>query len=157
MIVRPATEADTPVLLDMGARFIASSSYAAVMAVVPARQAEVVQMLLEQGGCFVLETQDAIENGIVGMLGLALGPLPLTGELAAMECMWWVEPGYRQHRAALYLWDVAEDWARSQGAVCIQMLQPHGQEALGVLYRRHGYVPIETTWHKRLNGGTPAA
>jgi hypothetical protein len=144
--IRTAVESDLPVLLEMGARFIQSSRYAEVMAVVPEQQSRLFEALLDQGGCFVLESA----GGIVGMLGLLLGPLPLTGEVAAMECMWWVEPGFRHQRAALDLWAFGEDWAASQGAVSIQMLQPSGQEALGVLYRRRGYVPIETMWHKRL-------
>jgi len=146
MTIREAVAADTPVLLEMGARFITSSSYAGVMAVVPEWQGKVVEALLDQGGCFVLDTVD----GVVGMLGLLLGPLPMTGDLAAMECMWWVEPDWRHGRAALALWAHGEAWARAQGATCIQMLQPRGQDALGVLYRRHGYVALETTWHKRL-------
>jgi hypothetical protein len=146
MTVRPATEADVPVLIEMGCRFIASSRYAGLMAAVPAQQAQLTATLLAQGGCWVLEGPE----GVVGMLGLVLAPLPMTGELAALECMWWVEPGWRHGASALQMWEEGEAWARNQGATCIQMIQPVGQEALGVLYRRRGYVAVETTWQKPL-------
>lgn len=149
VIVRHATEADVPALLEMGRRFIESSAYADHVAVVPARQVEVIDTLLAQGGCWVLESPDG--PGPVGMLGLVLAPLPLTGELAALEAMWWVEPAWRGGQGAKQMWLQAEDWARAEGATCIQMLQPVDQPQLALVYRRAGYAPLETTWHKRLD------
>ena len=146
VLVREAEQADMPALLAMGRRFIESSAYAAHMAVVPSRQVEVVETLLAQGGCWVLESPDGT---VVGMLGLVLAPLPLTGELAALEAMWWCEPEWRGH-GARQMWWQAEDWAREQGATCIQMIQPVDNVRLGDTYRRAGYVPVETTWHKAL-------
>lgn len=147
LVVRAATEADVPTLLEMGRRFIETSVYREHMAVVPRRQAEVVATMLRQGGCWVLVPADG--GSPVGMLGVVLAPLPMTGELAALEAMWWVEPEWRG-RGSLAMWRTAEQWAYAQGAVWVQMLQPVDQVALGAVYRRRGYAPIEVAWMKRI-------
>ena len=150
--VRVATEADRPALLEMGRRFIESSSYRDHLAVVPQQQSAVIDALLSQGGCWVLDPPPG-GGSPVGMLGVVLAPLPLTGELAALEAMWWVEPHARGGMGARRMWLHAEDWARAHGAVWMQMLQPADQPLLADVYRRAGYVAVETAWMKRLQEG----
>lgn len=150
MTVRHAGDYDRPILLEMGRHFIDSTSYQATTPVRPEHLDAVVTALLAQGGCWVLER----EGWVVGMLGVLLGPLPLTGEPCAMEVMWWVEPGARRSgQGAVALWHLAEEWARTQGAVGMQMLQPVDNPRLALLYARRGYTAVETTWYRRFEQG----
>ncbi len=80
------------------------------------------------------------------MIGLVLYPHHLSGEWTAGEVFWWVEPEARGE--GLQLMKQAEAWARGRGAAAIQMIAPSTQ--VGVIYRRYGYAPIETTYSKRL-------
>lgn len=148
-MVRLAGEMDRRVLLDMGKRFIASTSYHATTPVRAERLNEVVTALLHQGGCWVLEH----DEWVVGMLGVLIAPVPLTGEPCAMEVMWWVEPDYRGRGGALQMWHAAEAWAEAHGATAMQMLQPVDNAGLATLYGRRGYVPIETVWYRRFADG----
>jgi GNAT superfamily N-acetyltransferase len=144
--IRLATSADTADLVRMGLQFIAESGYRGLVTPSVDAQRAVVELLLEQGGCWVAVAGDQV----VGMFGVALTPLPVTGELAGVEMMWWLDPQWRRGTLAMRLWMTGETWARDHGALWFQMIQPYGDERTGVLYRRRGYVPLESTWTKRL-------
>jgi GNAT superfamily N-acetyltransferase len=61
---------------------------------------------------------------------------------------WWVTPSARGNGARLLI--VAERWARSVGAVAIQMVSPVGSADVEAIYRARGYEPVQTTWQLRL-------
>ncbi|HEV8474583.1 MAG TPA: GNAT family N-acetyltransferase [Methylomirabilota bacterium] len=145
--IRPATAADTADLVRMGLQFIAESGYRGLLTPNPEAQGACIAVLLEQGGCWVVV---AGADAIVGMLGIALTPLPVSGELAGVELMWWLDPQWRRGTLGVRLLQVGEAWACAQGAIWLQMIQPVGNVRLGEFYRRRGYAPIESTWQKRL-------
>lgn len=146
MRVRPASVDDTEACVEMACRFIAEGPYRELVRVDEAHQARLVAYLLEHGGLFVLEVDGVVE----GMVGLSLVPLPVSGDLTATEIAWWVAPEHRGGGAGVRLWMAAEAWARAQAAVWIQMIAPHGADDVARMYRKRGYVPLETTWQKRL-------
>lgn len=143
--LRPAREADVAAIVAMGRRFLTESSYAPHVPVNPVQQAITARWLMAHGALLVAERG----AGLVGMVGLALVPSPLSGELVASEAMWWVDPAHRG-RVGVSLWRAAEAWAVEVGAAVIQMITPAGEEAVARMYERRGYVPLETTWQKRL-------
>jgi GNAT superfamily N-acetyltransferase len=145
--IRPATSLDRADLVRMGLQFIDETSYRGLLTPNPDVQGAVVDVLLEQGGVWAVETE---MGAIVGMLGIALSPLPISGELAGIEMFWWLDPDWRRGTLGVRLLDRGERWARAQGAIWLQMIQPIGNERLGEFYRRRGYIALETTHQKRL-------
>ena len=144
--IRVASADDKADLVRMGIQFIAESGYRGLLTPVPEQQARVVDVLLEQGGVWVVQAGDVV----VGMLGIALTPLPVSGELAGVEMFWWLDPQWRRGTLGVRLLQTGERWAREQGCIWLQMIQPCGADRLAEFYRRRGFVPIETTWQKRL-------
>lgn len=145
--IRLATLEDKPELVRMGCQFIAESSYRGLITPRVEAQERVVDVLLEQGGCWIVET---FGGAVVGMLGIALTPLPVSLELAGVELFWWLDPEWRRGTLAVRLLKTGEAWALEQGAIWFQMIQPFGNDRLAEFYRRRGYVPLETSWQKRL-------
>lgn len=72
--------------------------------------------------------------------------------LTAQELFWWVDPEVRGHGIAGELLREAENWAREKGAKTMQMisLAELDGEAIGRMYERHGYVPLERSYLKVL-------
>lgn len=144
--LRQATEADLPAVLGMLEQFV-GRYYDGLIACDQAAQLSVAQMALEQGGLWVVDTDGDVE----GVLGLVLAPLPSSGELAALECAWWVNPIARTPELAREMFDAAERWAQAHGAAVMQLTQPaQARPAMARYYRSLGFVAVETTWQKRL-------
>src|SRR5262245_5586450 len=88
-VVRNATFDDIPAIVELGRSFIAGSQYRFLIAPDSKAMSATVTALVDQHVVFVLE----VENGpIVGILGLALYPHAVTGQICAVEVFWWVEP-----------------------------------------------------------------
>lgn len=146
LLVRPATEEDWPAI---GARLEAfiDVHYTGLLPQRPDAQHALVEALIDIGGLWVLVD----EAEVVGFIGIVVVPLPSTGELAGIECAWWVDPPYRLGAVALELLRRAETWAVAQGATVLHLTQPAiGADRLVTLYRRLGYQVLETTWQKRV-------
>jgi Acetyltransferase (GNAT) family len=143
--VRRATRRDKAALVRMACRFIAESSYRGLVTADPSHQERAIDFLLEHGLLLVAD----IGGGPVGMLGMAIVPSPVSGELVASEVAWWLEPVCRGGTAAVRLWEYAERWAADHDAVYVHMVAPHGTD-VGDMYRRRGYLPLETVWQKRV-------
>jgi len=82
---------------------------------------------------------------MTGMLGALCFTHPLSGEWVASEFYWWVEPHARGGIDSLRLLKLTITWARAQGAVRLHMIAPEGS-GVGRLYRRLGFVPVETAY-----------
>lgn len=147
LIVRTATEEDIPAVVALGKNFIAGSQYAQLVNPDSSAMADTVERLIRNHVVFVLE----VECGPpVGMLGMALYPHLVTGQRTAVECFWWVEPGFRGNGVSMLR--QAERWARDHGAEMIQMIQPHDEERLGAVYEHLGYTVTEHQYQKALGG-----
>ncbi len=131
MSVRPATEADFPMMCDLGAKFHAASDDGGVYD--PETFTRFLNLLLAEGCIFVSER---------GMIGGYAWPSPWAKDfLIAMEAFWWAEDG--QGRA---LADAYEAWAGSVGAGSTRMgyIEATQPERVASILRKRGYRPLET-------------
>ena len=98
----------------------------------------------------MFQTEIVLETGgrVVGMIGLAVLPHFMSGELVASELFWWVEPEARRGTGGVRLLRRAESWARSTQAVRMQMIAPTAHVAK--FYQALGYVPMEVAYQGSL-------
>jgi GNAT superfamily N-acetyltransferase len=145
MDIRPATSADVPRLVAMGAHFIEATGYRTLLPVNEAQLAALMARLLTEpgGAIFVLAT----EATVMGAIGLYRFAHPISGEPVASEVFWWVEPDARG--SGLRLLREAERWAAAQGAALLQMIAP--TPAVERVYAHRGYVPVERLYQRRLD------
>ncbi len=151
MIIRPATLADVPQLVEMGRAFRMSSSYASTVAENPEQMAETAANLITHlGVVFVAEGRD---GELVGMIGLVKAVHFISGALTVNEAFWWSEvPG-----VGIRLLYRALAWAREHGAVKLAMIQPLAETRVGDLYERLGFTCIEACWELDLTAKEAAA
>ena len=89
---------------------------------------------------------------IVGTVGAMLFPAYFNRAVTiGQECFWWVLPEHRGTAGPAML-DAIEQAAREAGAVrfmmvCLEALRP---EAVGRLYERRGYAPLEHSYVRAL-------
>jgi len=145
MRIRAATIADVPRVVDLGASFIAQTSYQTLLPVNRDQMTALVERLIgsEDAAVLVLETMDAV----IGMIAMYCFAHPISGERVASEVFWWVEPAARG--GGLKLLAAAEAWAEAQGAVVCQMIAP--TPAVERVYHRRGYVPVERLYQRRVS------
>ena len=148
--IREAVLEDAPAIATLGLHFAAAygGDYIA-----PTREAleALAQVLVAQPSCTVL-VAEAAPGAIVGFIALAGGLNPFDGaNLLVEELAWWVEPTARHGgQVGARLLGAAEDWARAQGLRVLKMVAPH-QSRVARFYERYGYVPVETSYTKRLD------
>ena len=141
--------ADAPAVATLGLHFAAAygGDYIA-----PTREAleALAAVLVAQPSCTVLVAE--ADGALVGFLALAGGLNPFDGaNLLVEELAWWVEPSARHAgQVGARLLHAAEDWARAQGLRVLKMVAPH-QSRVAIFYERYGYVPVETSYTKRLD------
>lgn len=73
-----------------------------------------------------------------------MGPMKV-----ACEKLWFIQKEYRG-RAWRPMMRAFESWAKDRGCACLSMTALAGNSGVGRLYERAGYVPLETTYLKRL-------
>jgi hypothetical protein len=137
-MIYEATEADIPALIEVGKAFHAASN----------NHIPLCLDTLET----TLRNLIASPDGVVLMTdkGSATGALlhPAWFNAAhrtGMELFWWAPAG-----DGLALFEVLEEWARANdagsfGMVALEALRP---DAVGALYRRRGYRPVEHSYVK---------
>ncbi len=146
-MIREATRADVPAVVAMGEHFVAQSSYHGLIASNPAQMTALAEWLIDTPtAALFVAAQDEGAQDITGMIGLALYPHPIAGDVFASELFWWVEPAHRGQGVRLLV--RAEQWAKEHGAVWMQMSAPTLE--VGELYMRRGYVPMETAYQRSL-------
>lgn len=152
-MIREATEADLPTLVDMCMRFCAKLPTITGMDFMNGDEASIHKTLVfsmtsETSGVWVSE-----EKGIVKSMAVAVVyPCLFNGKLLGQEIAWWAEPGAREARN---LRRHMESWALSKGAVAFQMLRLVGMRdaALDRVYCHDGYRPVEAMYIKGLGDG----
>jgi GNAT superfamily N-acetyltransferase len=143
-MIREATLADLPRLVEMGVRFIAQTAYAELVQADPERMQSIAEGVLEasNGTVFVSEH----DGTITGMIGVLVYPHPFSNEPTGFDLFWWVEPEARGH--GVRLMRAAEAWAKARGATKMQMVAPSPR--VEELYARLGYRPIEVAYQRSL-------
>jgi GNAT superfamily N-acetyltransferase len=143
-MIRLATNADVPRLVEMGRRFISSTNYQSLLPVNPTQMSDFARRLIEARGVLVCERDGAV----VGMIGLAFFPHFISGEMVAAEVFWWLEPEYRGGTEGIRLLRAAESQARARGAVKLQMIAP--SDEVSAMYQRMGYAFVEAAYQRSL-------
>lgn len=161
-LIRHATDADKPRLIEMAARFLLETPYGRLFdeRATPMSLSELIGNVLALGVIFVAEVsvgcaflcpgctaRCAPSLKLVGMLAIVAIPHPMTGRTYADEIAWWVEPEHRHGTLGPKMLREAEDWAISQGANMLKMVAPAGS-TVGRFYEHVGYRPVETAYIK---------
>ncbi len=131
MSVRPATEADFPMMVELGARFHAASDEGGEFC--PRVFTDFLRLLLSDGCIFVSER---------GMIGGLVSPSPWAKDhLIAMEAFWWAEDGRGMSLVRAY-----EAWAKSVGAgsICMGFIEATEPKRVEKILRECGYRLLET-------------
>jgi GNAT superfamily N-acetyltransferase len=141
-MIRLATLADIPRIVEMGLRFRESSDYKNHIVANTEQITKLSELVIAQEGCLLSER----DGKVCGMIAVYLFPHFISGELIAGEVVWWVEPEYRGE--GIKLVREAERRARAKGAVKMQMIAPTEQVAR--IYERIGYDYIESAYQRDL-------
>lgn len=141
-MIREATIDDVPRLVEMGGRFVASSSYCGRLANNPRAQCDMMLRLIQHqdGQVFVSEK----DGHVTGMVGVAAFLHPWSGEWMAEEVFLWVEPESRG--PGIKLLKRAEQWVDAKSGVRIQANSPNSR--LSKVLERLGYTKIEEVFYK---------
>jgi len=144
MIIREATRADSPRLVAMTERFLATTRYGDVLGAADVEMLEaLIGTVIDHGVIFVAD----IEGRLEGMLGIVALVHPVTGEPYGEELAWWVEPEARARSIGPRLLKTGEDWARARSLTRLKMVAPVGS-GVGAFYQRCGYHPVEVAYLK---------
>jgi GNAT superfamily N-acetyltransferase len=141
-LIRLATSADVPRLVEMGQRFRRETTYSQHLAENPEQMEKLLEQLMSSDGVLVSER----EGVLVGMIGYIVYSHFLSGDTVAGEVFWWVEPEARGD--GLRLLREAERRAKERGARHLQMIAPTAQVAH--VYERLGFTYVESTYQKTL-------
>lgn len=145
MTVRPATEKDIPILLDMGKRFFDASGYGDRMEFHFGSCKRFFQLLIQSHVLLVYGEKP------VGMVGAMVHPAFFNSkELYACELFWWVNPDARGVGGELL--DALEKAVKDKGASHLSMLSLErlDPEKVGEMYKHRGYSPVEHSYMKEL-------
>lgn len=138
--IRAATAEDVPAVVALGLRFLGDPPYCHYLTADPVVLERTVAATVAAGGVFVGECAGEVR----GMIAFLVFTHPFSGEQAATELAWYaLEP-----RLGLLLLAHAELWAAQMGIRVLQMIAPDPR--VERVYERRGYVPIETTYQRRL-------
>lgn len=145
--IRNATEADLDAIDAMGSKFIAYTSYGALLNPESGEVKAALKNVLDNGAIFVAD-----KGGVpVGFLAALICPAwfsPTTK--MAIELAWWMEEEHRAGTAAMRLMFSYEQWAMDNGAkfICMSDLVINGQTPLGNMLERMDYRMTERTFIK---------
>ena len=143
-MIRDATVADVPRLVNLGCAFMSESSYADHLSVNKQAMAKLFLMLVraEHGRLIV----DEHEGKIVGMIGVLATFHPHSDDQCLSELLWYVSPAHRG--SGVRLLHAAEQWGRTVGARKFLVVSPNSK--VSEFYRRCGFARLEEQFIKDL-------
>lgn len=145
-MIRFAAEHDIGRLVEMGRNFHSSSIYADKVRFNEDALAASLRMFIASDIAVVMVTEQ--NENVVGVIGGIVGPHYLTGENAASELFWWVEPEHRG--VGLPLLGAYEDEIAIRGARYSGMICPVGSGNVEKIYAKRGYEPMETIFYREM-------
>lgn len=144
MSIRRASLADVPRIVEMGVEFLRESEYRSAFLENPAQIETLARQIITSDHGIVLLVEKA--ERVVGMIAMIAYDHFISGQRVAGEVVYWVESSARG--LGLRLLRAAEAWAKTEGAVFMQMISPSAR--VDVFYTRLGFAPIERTFQRAL-------
>jgi GNAT superfamily N-acetyltransferase len=152
-VIRPPEPGDVLDLLRIGRAFYAASGSEAWG--LGYDEDDLVASMAEMAESGFFRVAEA-DGRVVGAVGGLLVPWYLKrSQRIAHEVWWWVDPGYRG-AAGVELLRALEQWARDEGAACLQLASPpsltdgHSPAAVHRWFSSLGYEWVEASWTRRL-------
>ena len=143
-MIREATRADIPEIVDLGERHLRTSHYGDFIEPDRAAMAGLTRMLIDEPHGLVLVAEH--DGRITGHIGVVATLHPYSGLPVMSEMFWYVAPEARG--AGVRLLKYAETWARANGIAHALMVAP--DERVAAFYRRLGYARLEEQFIKAL-------
>ena len=162
MIIREATLADSPAIVQMTERFIHTTEYGRWLKPTQEGLISLIVRVMDLGTIVVAQNVSYIGDGtiqrqvgpgeLVGLLALACLKHPVNQENYADELIWWVEPEWRRGTVGPKMLRYAERWARHKGCSMIKMVAPEGEGGpdLDRFYKWNDYTALERAYLKLL-------
>jgi len=150
-MIRLATSADVPRIVELGSQSLVDGPYAGVIADNRQKTYELALQLIHGGGKILLweeHSNDGEPPRVTGMFGMLVVAHPFSGVVTADELTWYVLPEARKSGAGIQLLWKAEELARELGCRDFQVSAP--DERIGAIYERFGFKKIETKYLKAL-------
>lgn len=145
-VVRPARRNDVARIVEMAARFVASTGYGVFGGAGGEQLADFARLLLERDDATILVAEQ--DGALVGFLALLALPHPIFGGVWLDEVAWWVDPEHRRGRIGITLLQAAEAWAVIKNCTVLKLASPAGS-SVGRYLARRGYTRVEEVWLKR--------
>ena len=150
-MIREATPADIPRIIEMGRKFLLSGPYRDIMPDNPEVATSLAEKLVAYPKAKVLVAEK--EGKVIGVFAFVIYPHYYSGLSTAGELIWFVE---REHRRMtsfsdsipIRLLDESEKLAKEMGAVQMQLTAPTVE--VGALYKRRGYRQVEIGFQRAL-------
>jgi len=147
MTVRMAVPDDMHKVVELGRRFLLEGPYRGELEDNPEKATQFACSLLQHPSGRILVADDG--EKVVGVFAFFAYDHLFSGELTAVELIWYVEPESRPGGIALKLLAAGEKMAREMGCVKMQLTAP--TEEVGNLYRYcGGYKKIEVSYQRKL-------
>lgn len=148
-MIRPATSADVPRIVEMSRLFYATTTYSEWASFNEETVANLATMLLEEHVMLVAEA----DGKVYGMVGLFVAPHLFNADVkAACEVVWWVEPESQGAGVGKALLQAVEPACHAKGAVAIQMVHLcSSPPQAAVIYERMGFNHTESSYTKLVN------
>ena len=148
--VRPAGHLDVPAIVELGRAFFAVSDMEALAAFDSGSFATSLHGMIENDDAILLVAE--IGGEVVGMAGAMVFKAYWNSAIkVGQETFWWVQPEHRGEAGPVLLHtlegEAAERGARTFLMVSLEALRP---DAVGKLYERRGYAPLERSYWKAL-------
>jgi GNAT superfamily N-acetyltransferase len=148
-MIRLATADDEDAILGMAREFAAFTPYKDLVVATDDELRTVIRWFVDNATIFI--SDDA--GKAVGMLFAILSPVWYAPRFKmATEIAWWVAPSHRGGSRAVRLVREFESWARSNGAVIVNMsnLQMGNASQVAGVLKKLGYSLSEQTHSKRI-------
>lgn len=141
-MIRPATVADIPALLEMGRQFMEFNAYRAHAPLCEHSLAATLHSLIVEHELLVLDV-DGVAQGCAGAM---IAPVYWNRDvLQALELFWWVNPAHRGNGTGKALREELQATVRARGVTIWNMvaLEDSMRDQVCAMYERAGMVPVE--------------
>jgi hypothetical protein len=137
-VIREATEADIPALLETLTAFHAASNNHVALCL-DTLETTLRNLIASPDGVVLMTDKGSATGGLLHSSWFN------AGHRTGAELFWWAPAG-----DGLALFNALEDWAISNGAQSFGMaaLEALRPDAVGAVYRRRGYRPVEHSYVK---------